>query len=338
MINRYKNIEMERENITYHGSHLSSNQLVSDNDANIVQQIHYDPWGNVVLEYNQNWHQDIIPNFTYQAKIADIESGLIYFESRYYAPKRGVFTRRDDLFESYYWCSPYASMGNNWVSRIDPTGMSWDDVVVKQENGKTIYSATITGVVYNNSSSNIDMNAFKDAATQQIKDVFNFSGDNFEVKVDVKLRVANSISDIKEKDHVIQIVNDLGKDEKGNNIKGNGDVNGLNIKIGSKYANDIVSGKDDRTISHELGHTGGLIHPKYNYWIGALGEFSRDNLMSQSDIIGKWGTNPSDARVLTQQQINHIWNNGNLNSGSALGTRPTISSSFPFLGTKKVLK
>jgi len=73
----------------------------------------------------------------------------------------------------------YAYCGNNPISRIDPTGMSWDDVVVKQENGKTVYSATITGVVYNNSSSKVDMNAFKDAAEKQIKKVDNMSGGGF---------------------------------------------------------------------------------------------------------------------------------------------------------------
>ena len=143
----------EKDLYFHHGNHLSSNQLVSDIDANIVQQIHYDPWGNVVLEHNQNWQQDIIPNFTYQAKIADSESGLIYFESRYYAPKRGVFTRRDDLFEKFYYLSPYSSMGNNWVNMIDPTGEAWEPTTNENTGENTGYRWIAPAQSYNKDGS-----------------------------------------------------------------------------------------------------------------------------------------------------------------------------------------
>jgi len=39
----------------------------------------------------------------------------------------GRFTTIDPLAEKYYSVSPYAYCGNNFVNRIDPTGMIWED-------------------------------------------------------------------------------------------------------------------------------------------------------------------------------------------------------------------
>ena len=68
--------------------------------------------------------------FACNAKELDEESGMYYFEARYYAPP--IFISPDPLFEKYPWMSMYAYCGNNPVSRIDPTGMTWYEV---NENG-----------------------------------------------------------------------------------------------------------------------------------------------------------------------------------------------------------
>jgi RHS repeat-associated protein len=56
----------------------------------------------------------------FNAKELDEESGMYYYEARYYAPP--TFISRDPLFEKYPFMSPYAYCANNPVKYIDPDG------------------------------------------------------------------------------------------------------------------------------------------------------------------------------------------------------------------------
>ena len=63
---------------------------------------------------------DVIPKYSFNAKELDEETGMYYFEARYY--RAPTFTSRDPLFEKYFWMSPYAYCANNPVKYIDPSG------------------------------------------------------------------------------------------------------------------------------------------------------------------------------------------------------------------------
>jgi RHS repeat-associated protein len=109
----------------YHGNHLSSTQLITDINANVVQQVLYAPFGEIITEYNAYWKLDTIPRFLFNAKDLDEESGMYYYEARYYAPPS--FISRDPAFEMYPTLSPYNYCANNPLKYIDPTGMFIDD-------------------------------------------------------------------------------------------------------------------------------------------------------------------------------------------------------------------
>jgi RHS repeat-associated protein len=112
----------------YHGNHLSSTQVITDVHANISQAVLYTPWGSVIKEYKADWMLDTIPRYLFNAKEKDEESGLYYYEARYYSDENIMFTARDPHFESYPTWSPYAYCYNNPVRYIDPTGMDgYDD-------------------------------------------------------------------------------------------------------------------------------------------------------------------------------------------------------------------
>jgi RHS repeat-associated protein len=124
----------------------------------------YALFGEVITEYNAYWHQGKIPDYMFNGKEMDSESGMYYYSARYYNPP--TFISRDPLFEKYFWCSPYAMTLNNPVKYIDPDGrtirnprnmvlsnrtlmkqMRAFDRAVSKISGKSInsYTFTITG-------------------------------------------------------------------------------------------------------------------------------------------------------------------------------------------------
>ena len=106
----------------YHGNHLSSTQLITNNIGDIAQAILYAPFGQVISEYKQDWMIDTIPRYLFNGKELDEESGLNYYEARYLDSKWGTFNSRDQKFEKYFYISPYAYCANNPVIYIDPDG------------------------------------------------------------------------------------------------------------------------------------------------------------------------------------------------------------------------
>jgi RHS repeat-associated protein len=123
----------------YHGDHLSSTQMITDINANVVQQVLYAPFGEVITEYNAYWHNGLVPDYMFNAKELDEESGMYYYEARYYNPP--TFISRDPLFEKYPFMSPYAYCANNPVKLIDPTGMDWEKPEDVQKANELIKTA-----------------------------------------------------------------------------------------------------------------------------------------------------------------------------------------------------
>ena len=104
----------------YHTNHLGSTAFVTDNNATITQGFLYAPFGEITTEYNANFGNNVLPKYSFNAKELDEETGMYYYEARYYKPP--VFTSRDAMFEKYFWMSPYAYCANNPVKYVDPTG------------------------------------------------------------------------------------------------------------------------------------------------------------------------------------------------------------------------
>ncbi|MDR2409844.1 MAG: RHS repeat-associated core domain-containing protein, partial [Bacteroidales bacterium] len=130
----------EDELFFYHGDHLSSTQMITDLYGNVVQQVHYAPFGEVIIEYNAYWHQGKVPDYKFNAKELDEENGMYYYSARYYNPP--TFISRDPLFEKYFWMSPYAYCMNNPLIFIDPTGEDVE-IVCPVTNQKVLYTPSM---------------------------------------------------------------------------------------------------------------------------------------------------------------------------------------------------
>ena len=105
----------------YHTNHLGSTAYVTDQNQTVTQGFLYAPFGEITTEYNSTFGNDIIPKYSFNAKELDEETGMYYYEARYYKPL--VFTSRDPMMDQKPWLTPYHYCSNNPVGRVDPTGM-----------------------------------------------------------------------------------------------------------------------------------------------------------------------------------------------------------------------
>ena len=79
-----------------------------------------------------------LPKYAFNAKELDEETGMYYYEARYYKPP--VFTSRDPMFEKYFWMTPYAYCANNPVKYVDPDGRIIDGVTYNKKTKSFTYS------------------------------------------------------------------------------------------------------------------------------------------------------------------------------------------------------
>ena len=116
----------------YHPNHLASSMYVTDAQQSVVQSFLYAPYGEIISEYNPGFNGNVLPNYAFNAKELDEETGMYYYEARYYKPP--VFTSRDAIFEKYFWMSPYAYCANNPIKYVDPTGCEIGDFYDRKGN------------------------------------------------------------------------------------------------------------------------------------------------------------------------------------------------------------
>jgi hypothetical protein len=98
--------------------------------------------------------------------------------------------------------------------------------------------------------------------------------------------------------------------------------NGKEIAINANYVNDILSGNNDKTIPHEVGHTGGLRHPidDYNSYLFRLIHTIGSTKNAPASNFMRQGTVPSPTGP-TKEQINRIYRlyqNGDLNKSTGI--------------------
>ena len=193
-------MEIRRTNIGeifyYHPNHLGNTAFVTDQNQNITQGFLYAPFGEITTEYAPLWQNGTLPKYSFNAKELDEETGMYYYEARYYAPP--TFTSRDPMFEKYFWMSPYAYCANNPVKYVDPTGMDWfikgnEDAcneVVKQLNNFTSKNFSL--------SRNEDGSIFYDGvAKTKLDKYFKKIIDNPDITVNITAQNSNNLPENK---------------------------------------------------------------------------------------------------------------------------------------------
>jgi RHS repeat-associated protein len=107
-----------------HGDHLGSLNVLTNSQGAEVQRLTYRPFGET--QSTQGSADFLQHRFTGQE--LDPETGLYFYNARYYNPVLGRFISPDSIVPepgNPQSLNRYSYVGNNPVNRIDPSGHSW---------------------------------------------------------------------------------------------------------------------------------------------------------------------------------------------------------------------
>jgi RHS repeat-associated protein len=103
----------------YHGDHLGSSSIITDQDGQQVQYLEYAPYGTVT----RNEGADVAA-YKFTGKELD-STGLYFYSARYYDPEIGRFVTPDTIVQSPYdpqSLNRYSYCRNNPIKYVDPSG------------------------------------------------------------------------------------------------------------------------------------------------------------------------------------------------------------------------
>ena len=284
--------------------HQGNNRVVVDEDGTVEERNDYYPFGGLMASSS-----DSVQPYKYNGKELDRKGGLDWYDygARHYDAVLGRWHVVDPMAEKYYSLSPYNYCGNEPIGRIDPDGADWRvQTHYNEETKKIEYHITVNVVLYNNSNMrNVDMQKLATNITEQINSTYSINDNDFVSKMDFKLRVVNSVDEINDSDHILQIVNQRDFRNTGlkeNKIAADSYLSGLGIRLGTDLIAEMQQGRNGRTVAHELGHTGGLGH---------LNDDPRDrnNLMMQAYYVWLFKGDYNNATQLNHDQIRMIRDN-----------------------------
>jgi RHS repeat-associated protein len=115
----------------FNANHLGSGSLITDGNGQTYQTLAYTPYGSQLVDIK---HYSDIYNEPYRfgGKIKDEESGLNYFEARYYWNDGSIPISTDPHWYNYPHITSYNWCGQNPIMITDPTGMDFDPASEKQ--------------------------------------------------------------------------------------------------------------------------------------------------------------------------------------------------------------
>ena len=118
----------------YHTDHLGSATLITDDAADVVQQIAYLPYGEDWIDVRSNGYFGSA--YKFNGKEKDDETGYSYYGARYYTDRLSIFLSVDRFAEKFPWQSPYCYAGNNPIRYMDING---DSVFIKNNKDILLY-------------------------------------------------------------------------------------------------------------------------------------------------------------------------------------------------------
>ncbi|WP_238325960.1 RHS repeat domain-containing protein [Bryobacter aggregatus] len=125
--------------------HLGSTRAWFDQTGTVTQRVDYEPFGGEIQRTGVAGYSGLgDPAQKFSGKERDAETGLDYFESRYFSSAQGRFTSPDVMMGKPEWLvdpqrwNRYAYVRNNPLKYIDPNG---EDLVVYYSLGSDVSDA-----------------------------------------------------------------------------------------------------------------------------------------------------------------------------------------------------
>jgi RHS repeat-associated protein len=120
-------LAMTKDGLNYYLCYdqVGSLRLVTDTFGNVVKEIDYDSFGNVLADSDPTF---TVP-FGFAGGLYDVDTGLVHFGARDYDPDTGMWTAKDPIgFEGgdtdlYGYCLA------DPVNGADPFGLAWSDIL-----------------------------------------------------------------------------------------------------------------------------------------------------------------------------------------------------------------
>ena len=281
----------------YLKDHQGNNRVVISQSGTVEETSHYYPFGGVFASAGN------VQPYKYNGKELDTKKGLNWYDygARHYDAVLGRFITVDALYDKHFKVSPYVYCGNEPVGRIDPDGNDWRvQTHYNRETDKIEYKITVRAALINNSNNKeLDIKTLAGQIVEQVNAAYTISGDDFVSTMDMQLRTVNSVDDIKDTEHVLQIVDQdmLTKTDK-SVVMAETYKNSLDVKIGTKAVSNMLNNDDNWTFAHELGHSGGLGHT-----------MNVENLMTQKKVIQDFDGDYLKATQLNRSQIQTVRDN-----------------------------
>jgi RHS repeat-associated protein len=111
----------------YHNDHLGSTSVLTNQTGTLVEETKYDPWGEVMTGGTKS-------KFQYTGQEKDDETGLNYYNFRYYDSHIRRFTQPDDIIQDPYNpqdLNRYSYVRNNPLRYTDPSGhIAWVPIII----------------------------------------------------------------------------------------------------------------------------------------------------------------------------------------------------------------
>jgi len=281
--------------------------------ADIRQSTDYSPFGVTLDDRNLTLAGAEKMRYGFQNQERDDEikgeGNSLNYEYRMHDPRLGRFFAIDPLASKYPWNSPYAFSENRVIDGSELEGLEWEQTTTKYADGWKVTELTVTLKVKNSSSilTDIEAMALANESVPGIEMAYNkeFGNKKHVFKITVELQMDNNADE--KSDFYFNII------DQTSNPDGTYTAGSATGGIGESTINKIdVSGTLDgaklsapqRTIGHELGHTGGLAHPHIPH--GPRLDAETKSLYEQgriNDNLMIWGSKGGYGFGLTYKQF-----------------------------------
>lgn len=232
------------------------------------------------------------------------------------------------MAEKFFMLSPYSYAANNPVLVNDPTGKDWSITLDVDKDGVTHYHILFTGAVVDETK---DHKGHADdlakSITKQFQSLFNQDkskgdgegGTGFTVDAKAEIRSVGSEDDVATNETLFKVEDRSNDDFKiGDDGKYEAKaiaLNGKEVAINEYYVGQMTNGTNNKTLPHEIGHTGGLKHPADDgFFFGIFGGVS-SGLQGTKNFMNPGNSNLTPTGP-TRDQLYHIYDlykSGNLN-------------------------